>query len=344
MIEHAATKRTRNAQRCELLEQITDRIHDGDDATVDALSTSEEADDIQALVPMLRLLRCLDQASPTGTAREGHAASGKLSTEVVLDDFRIIREIGRGGMGVVYEAEQLSLHRPIALKVLPFSASLDVNQLRRFENEVRATASLDHPHIVPIYAVGNIQHVHYYAMQLVKGRSLTEFIAERRALIGNGFPVHGAPASVGAIPRVPRSSVAASENPRAYARRVAHLGIQAAKALQHAHDAGVVHRDIKPSNLLVGDDDYLWITDFGLACISNNCHSTDLEDLVGTLRYMPPEQMLGRAVIADHRADVYSLGVTLYELMTLRPAFAALDHETLRKQVSHYELSAPPSD
>src|SRR5262249_22125234 len=157
------------------------------------------------------------------------AAAGELG------DFRLVREIGRGGMGVVYEAEQVSLNRPVALKVLPFAAALDARQLQRFKHEAQSAALLHHTNIVPIYAVGCERGVHCYAMQLIDGQSLADVIAALRR--------EGAPAAPGAA-TAPAAALATerSTNRRAYFESVARLGVQAAEALDHAHQQGVVHR------------------------------------------------------------------------------------------------------
>src|SRR5205085_6125341 len=128
---------------------------------------------------------------------------------------------------------------------------------------------------------------------------------------------------------------------RAYFRSVADLGLQAAEALEHAHQLGVVHRDIKPANLLVDVRGNLWITDFGLAHFQSNPGLTLSGDLIGTIRYMSPEQAMAKRVLIDHRTDLYSLGVTLYELLTLEPAFGGNDRQELLRQIA-FEEPRPP--
>ncbi len=127
---------------------------------------------------------------------------------------------------------------------------------------------------------------------------------------------------------------ARSTSNKAYFRTIAELGIQAAKALDYAHEQGVIHRDIKPANLLLDETGRLWITDFGLAQLESDAGMTMTGDLVGTLRYMSPEQALAKRVVVDHRTDIYSLGVTLYELLALRPAFDGADRQKLLKQIA----------
>jgi serine/threonine protein kinase/Flp pilus assembly protein TadD len=288
-----------------------------------------------------------------------------------LGDFRILREIGRGGMGVVYEAEQISLARRVALKVLPFAAVLDPRQLQRFKGEAQAAAQLHHTNIVPVYFVGSERGVHYYAMQLIEGQPLAGVIAElRRAAAaadlrtssptegcatceavptrrdqdgdptGPAPPVDPGPAGGDASP-VATLFADFSAGSRAYFRTVAGLGIQAAEALEHAHQLGVVHRDIKPANLLVDVRGHLWVTDFGLAQVRGDPALTSTGDLVGTLRYMSPEQALGKRLGVDHRTDIYSLGVTLYELLTLRPPFGANERQVLGHQITVEEPRPP---
>jgi serine/threonine protein kinase len=275
-----------------------------------------------------------------------------------LGDFRLLREIGRGGMGVVYEAEQLSLGRRIALKILPFALTLDSRQLQRFKNEARAAAHLHHSNIVPIYSVGCERGVHFYAMQYIEGQPLSAVIAELRQLAGHGA-VAGIPENQPTGPYIPGGGEPANPAPdpvtaprmagttlpstsgRAFFQTVARFGLQAAEALDHAHQLGVVHRDIKPGNLLLDTSGQLWVTDFGLAQFQSDAALTITGDLVGTLRYMSPEQALAQRGLVDHRTDLYSLGATLYELLTLEPAFTGSDRNELLRQIAFDEPRPP---
>jgi serine/threonine protein kinase len=265
-----------------------------------------------------------------------------------LGDFRLLREVGRGGMGVVYEAEQISLRRRVALKVLPFAAAIDPRQLQRFKNEALAAAHLRHENIVPVYTVGEERGVHYYAMQFVEGRSLAHLIAELKArpaaVVGGGWwVVDGEKAPAGPVFHHPPSTThhPPPEGSRRYYDWVASQGRQAALALEHAHTVGVVHRDVKPANLLLDTRGQLWVTDFGLAQMAGDTGLTVTGELLGTLRYASPEQVLARQGVVDHRSDVYSLGATLYELLTLRPIFEGRDRNELLRQIAAEEPRPP---
>jgi serine/threonine protein kinase len=257
-----------------------------------------------------------------------------------LGDFRIIRELGRGGMGVVYEAEQLSLGRRVALKVLSFAAALDSRQLQRFKNEAQAAAHLHHQHIVPVHAVGCERGVHYYAMQLIEGQNLAAVVAGLRRreelALPSASPGAETPATFGARLSTQRSRRAAD-----FFRTVVRLVAQAAEALDYAHGMGVVHRDVKPANLLIDDRGNLWVADFGLASFHAGVSLTQTGDLLGTLRYMSPEQANGNNVLIDHRTDIYSLGATLYELLALRPIFDGADRQRLLHQILNEEPRPP---
>jgi serine/threonine protein kinase len=275
-------------------------------------------------------------------------------------------------MGVVYEAEQISLGRRVALKVLPFQGSIDSPQLRRFILEARAAARLQHPGIVPVYEVGEEGGIHYYAMQYIPGHGLDAVIDEMRRLRGLESvarasdpalthtiyalrkPAAGGAAAAPAPPSQvehPSAATASSstlklfgrslESPDADSERhyfgsVASIGAQVAEALACAHENGIVHRDIKPSNLLIDETCRVWVTDFGLAKAEGSDRLTQSGDAVGTLRYMSPERFRGWS---DPRSDIYSLGLTLYEISTLSPAFDETEPARLVKKITE---DAPP--
>jgi len=275
-----------------------------------------------------------------------------------LGDFRLQREVGRGGMGIVYEAVQISLGRRVALKVLPLAAALDPRQLQRFRLEAQAAAHLHHSHIVPIHSVGCERGVYYYAMQFIEGRTLAEVIEEQRKRspaadrrlddCSATIDMPGAndsPASVKAAETRADARASAATMPvnwdRAHLQSAVRLAIQAAEALEHAHTMGVIHRDIKPANLLLDVESNLYVTDFGLARLQDSPGVTLTGDVAGTLRYMSPEQSLAQHGLVDHRTDIYSLGVTLYELLTLAPAFDAPNRHAILRQISQEEPIAP---
>jgi serine/threonine protein kinase len=263
-----------------------------------------------------------------------------------FQDFRLLREIGRGGMGIVYEAEQLSLGRRVALKVLPFAWTLDPRRLQRFKNEARAVALLHHTNIVPIHSVGCERGVHFYAMQYVEGRPLSAVIQELRQTTGDARPVTPAlPSAETTSGRLASNTMTLTTEGgtrgKTFCRTAARLGVQAAEALEHAHEQGVIHRDIKPGNLLVDARGHLWVSDFGLAQFQSDAALTVTGDVVGTLRYMSPEQALGKRGLVDHRTDVYSLGATLYELLTLAPVFDGRDRGQLLRQIADDEPRPP---
>jgi hypothetical protein len=235
------------------------------------------------------------------------AITGGPELGAVLGDFRLIREIGRGGMGVVYEAMQLSLGRRVAVKLLPFSGPINEKQIARFKHEAQAAAQIDHPHIVPVFAIGQEQAIHYFAMQLIGGQSLAELVAGMRE--ETNVDNADAKASVGS---------SRSAETLDHVMAVARMGVQAAEALDAAHEIGVVHRDIKPSNLLLDEKGKVWVTDFGVARCKASDSLTETGYVVGSMPYMSPEQSLGQSALVDHRSDIYSLGITLYELATLR--------------------------
>jgi eukaryotic-like serine/threonine-protein kinase len=285
-----------------------------------------------------------------------------------LGDFRILRVIGRGGMGVVYEAEQVSLGRRVALKLLPQALHLDAVRKARFEREARAAARLHHTNIVPVFGVGEHDGLPYYVMQLISGRGLDVVLAEQRQTPGPGVPHTlveepwaelgskdlGATVTLPAVPgetpppftlgprpesnlipvpaAPPASGGSSASGPRqtSYWRDVARIGAQAADALEYAHRQGILHRDVKPSNLLLDAEGTVWVADFGLAKADDSDALTQVGDIIGTVRYMPPEAFEGQT---DRRTDVYSLGLTLYELLALRPAYTETDRNKIIKLV-----------
>ncbi len=299
--------------------------------------------------PALR--RAIEQLARFGVV--GAAAPGPDRAPEQLGDFEIRGEIGRGGMGIVYEARQRSLDRVVALKVLPAAWVLDPRQVQRFRNEAHAAATLDHPHIVPVYGVGAEGQVHYYAMQLIHGVSVSRVLQwlrsegepadPRTESVVNGlFPPgqkRAADLARGVELSTSRETTGASALART--RRMADLVLQAADALEAAHRVGVLHRDVKPGNLLVDSRGHLWVTDFGLAHVAEGGASlTRSGEFLGTLCYSSPEQIDGRTAV-DARSDVYGLGAALYEMLTLRAPFTGGDPVALLRRVATEEPTPP---
>jgi serine/threonine protein kinase/Tfp pilus assembly protein PilF len=252
-----------------------------------------------------------------------------------VGDFRIVREIGRGGMGVVYEAVQLSLSRSVALKTLPPGLGLTAQSVSRFQREAKAAAKLHHTHIVPVYAVGEEQGCHFYAMELVDGRSLAAVLHDLKD--GRNDPLLG-PVSA-ARPDITSLSDAVSGS-RSWFDTIARLVADVAEALHYAHGKGIVHRDVKPANLLLSRDGRLCVADFGLALVAQEPGMTLSGSLMGTPSYMAPEQVSGRSRV-DPRTDVYALGTVLYEMLTLRRPFEEAGREELLSAILSRE-PAPP--
>jgi serine/threonine protein kinase len=313
-----------DAVLAELVESLTARLQAGQPIDLDRIARDHpaQAEPLRQLLPALEALAGV-AVKDRGPVSDSGAPDLDMSLRGVLGDFRIVREIGRGGMGVVYEAVQLSLDRRVALKVLPFAATLNPRQRQRFQTEARAAAQLHHSNIVPVYAVGSQEGVDYYAMQYIEGQTLAAHIQDRRTRDHSGCASF------------------LDNHPASFFQTVAELGIQTAEALDYAHQVGVVHRDIKPANLLLDVAGNLWITDFGLVRWHREMGLTGSGEWLGTLRYMSPEQALGEREVVDHRTDVYALGVTLYELLTQETPWTGQTREQLLRQIGEEEPRPP---
>ena len=325
---------------------------------------------------LLRKVRALLSAAEdeTGFLATRSDQSAEKATPPVrerIGSYRILREIGRGGMGVVYEAEHDAMQRRVALKVLSAGSSPSDNQLARFYREARSAGQLHHTNIVPVFEVGSADNLHYYTMQFIEGANLDVVIDHIRALrksdalqssveLGRTVAQRLLAARSGStVPDADSADMDESSDEHSrhhrfdstdsvftspdwsssstgrdmYYRRIAAIGLQTAEALDFAHQNGTLHRDIKPANLMVDTQGIVWVLDFGLAK-SGEDNLTMSGDVVGTIRYMAPERFDGKA---DTRSDIYSLGLTLYELATLEYAFDAKDRSSLIKQVTSQE-------
>lgn len=283
-----------------------------------------------------------------------------------IGDFEILGELGRGGMGIVYKARQCSLKRLVALKVLSSGLALTTRAIMRFKLEAEAAAKLHHTNIVPIYSTGEENRVPYYAMELIDGPSLDQVIKQLRHEAAGKTNTYDSestadepmPAWIKETlafrsqqphelspdtdkPSFDSSSSLGSDN--TYFDNLAKMIAGVADALAHAHDHGIVHRDIKPANLLLSSDGRLSINDFGLARMLEQPGMTMTGELMGSPMYMSPEQITAGRLPLDHRTDIYSLGASLYELLTLHPPFPGQRRDQVLSQVIHKEPPRPRS-
>jgi serine/threonine protein kinase/WD40 repeat protein/tetratricopeptide (TPR) repeat protein len=404
-----------------LAEEFVERQRRGEHPSLSEYAEKhpELADQIRDLFPALVMVeRLKPQGDAPSDCVKGQPTWPKaqdVKPTARLGDYRLVREVARGGMGVVYEAVQESLGRHVALKVLPGNARLSPSQIERFQLEARSAGRLHHPNIVPVHGVGEHEGVYYYAMQFIRGHGLDAVLDDLRRLRGltrraetdcldGPIAINGAErtesavlacslltggfANTGASPEEPvaftptialprpdelslchstaspifpfAQSIAASAESEPiepgtiaapsdssalslateaeFFRSVGRIGTQVADALSYAHQEGVLHRDIKPSNLLLDVTGKIWVTDFGLAKLEGSSGPTRTGDILGTVRYMAPERFDGWS---DRRSDVYSVGATLYELLTLRPVFSSAHQAELIEKVLHAAPEAP---
>jgi serine/threonine protein kinase len=375
----------------ELAESFLARFRAGERPALSEFTAAhpELAEQIRELFPaLLELEQAGSQIAVAPVPAAPHTDAG-VATPKTFGDYRIIREVGRGGMGVVYEAVQESLGRHVALKVFAPWTATDSKLIERFQREARAAARLHHTNIVPVFGVGEHAGNRYYAMQFIHGQGLDAILHELRRLRpaperngtgaapadqtrsvplaatvahslltgrfaarsadevtpgtvaesrGTDFRLTDAPEAPASAAPSSDASNWASQPGASYARTVARVGLQVAEALAHAHGQGILHRDIKPSNLLLDIDGNMWVTDFGLAKSGDAEALTEAGDIVGTVRYMAPERFRGDS---GPESDVYGLGVTLYELLTLRPAFGEADRARLIDHILHTDPPPP---
>lgn len=311
----------------QIAEDFTASIRDGKNPSVDeyARMYPEAADQLRSLLTSIAIIEGLKKDSAVEPNEDAQSIEQ-------LDDYTIVREIGRGGMGVVFEAIHQSLGRRVAVKILASRLVGDTKHLTRFRREARAAARLRHPNIVAVFGVGQSGDHHYYVMDFINGMSLRQWLQAitgggnalpTRALsaadtdsdfrfqskVGQGQPASNNTANEFDIPQ--------SHDSPDYFRWVANLVATICSALQYAHQQGVLHRDIKPANLLIDGHGGVWIADFGLAKLAEPQAMTMTGDIVGTPQYMPPESFEAQY---DVRSETYGVGLLLYELLTLRPA------------------------
>lgn len=362
----------------QIAEEILEQVRLGEKPSLDdyAERYPEVESELRELFPSLLLMEHFGSPDVSGGLPVGETTTtGKRK----LGDYVIIREVGRGGMGIVYEAEEEPLGRRVAIKVLSSRLRYNANQVKRFDREARSVARLEHPGIVPVYRVGSDRGVPFYVMKFINGKGLDEVLTELRrfggleadfkhlektghelsdityALAGGISQGNGAnenqtiesgsagkagldnfrnessesDSSSSVFARLSSSDPASR---RAYHQTVVRIGVHVVRALHYAHEQGVLHRDIKPSNLMLDLFGHVWLTDFGLAKIRHEEDITNTGEFVGTLRYTSPEQLRGWS---DPRSDVYSLGITLYEMLTLQPAFPDADRSRLLARIAH---------
>ena len=355
-----ATEPTRNPVDL-IAEAYIQRRRAGDDPSMDEYVAQhpEHAEEIRKIFPALEMIEQARDVMVDRTDDASMAANLVLGDR--MGDFQLLREVGRGGMGVVYEAQQSSLGRRVALKVLAPQYIKSAGTVERFKREARAAASLQHSHIVPVFGVGENAGFHYYVMQYIHGRGMDEIMAvlrqeapandlseneshsaEELAMVLESGPVRSdKPDRLGAAAESTktsrRSGGRSSGSPaKSYFERIAEIGAHVADALAYAHRHGILHRDVKPSNLLYDVTGNIWVADFGLAKIEGDNDLTASGDVVGTLRYLAPEALRGKV---DERSDVYSLGLTLHELLSLRKAFDSSDRGELVRKIT---VEGPP--
>jgi eukaryotic-like serine/threonine-protein kinase len=332
-----------------LATEFLDKLNRGESPSMDeyALNHPELADQILELFPVISAMEQLKQEKES--ARVRHRIPDNFHVER-LGDCRVIREIGRGGMGIVFEGEQQKPVRRVAIKLLPFHVANVPNARDRFQREARTLAKLNHPNIVPLDNYGEYEEFHFYVMPLIRGVSLDWIINQLGKTDGVVYAEEIARKMDARKPSEDRilTDAKSTNRPkwphqhrslrRGDWRKFAMIGLQAANALRYAHARRVVHNDIKPGNLLLDADGRLWVTDFGLAKSFDEQTDDAEERFSGTLRYMPPERFSGPGTV---RSDVYSLGMTLYELCTLTPAFSSNSPEKMITRIMDSEPIRP---
>lgn len=313
---------------------------------------AQAGDEASTLEPMLRTLLSLESLREAAGKTLTLESFYPVTPPTEIGDFQLIRMLGRGGMGVVYEAIELTLGRRVAIKLLEPRHAVNPRSVKRFLREAQAAARLHHTNILPVFASGEDAGIRYYAMQFVDGCTLSQWIQRTvtAVALGRKQPLTASDLTANIPASPPYVPAATNEQPQdilertsttetrvvvqkegSYYRRVAEIGLQIAEALEHAAAQGVLHRDVKPSNVMLGVDGSVWVMDFGLATVQQAENLTESGELLGTLRYMAPERLSGQHTL---HGDMFGLGMILYELVALRSAYEATERSGLRHQVS----------
>ncbi len=344
-----------------LFSDFLQRKREGDSISIEEYATEhpDQAEEIRDLFPTLA---SLEKARSSQGANDPFQAGEDISGGLMLGEYRLLREIGVGGMGIVYEAMQETMQRRVAVKVLPQEFSQQEIRRNRFLQEARTVARLSYRNIVPIFDFGESDNRYFFAMRLIQGAGLDWVILrmseDDNPLTSTEVLRHFQQQGITLSEETPEddddslacefefTDSANSEDNEKHKwilrqdswKQIARIGLQAARALNHAHKAGILHRDIKPGNLLLDEDGVIWITDFGLAKSENELSLTAANDVVGTLRYISPERFHGQV---DARSDIYALGLTLIELCTRRLVFEQAGRTELIRNIMEGNVTAP---
>ena len=325
----------------QVVERFTDEVRAGNHPDVEqwVRDHPDLSDELSDLLSSVAMIEGLKNFSPSTSLPQSRFADVEIPD--YLGEYKIVGEIGRGGMGIVLEAVHETLGRRVAIKVMVPGALTTSTHLERFHREAVAAASLHHTNIVSVFGAGEDQGFHFYVMEFVDGQSISQILKQHSNENQETAEFRMSPslvgiAATGAIKEtaVTESSTAGLEHspdpieianavlgPDRY-KWVAETGVQIADALAYAHEKEILHRDIKPANLVLDTNDTVWLTDFGLAKSTQDIEQTAVTktgDILGTPQYMAPESLSGNY---DSRSETYCLGLTLYELATLKPAFA----------------------
>lgn len=361
---------SRKISKSELLDEIvadyTRRTRKGDAPEIAAYKREHPdiADDIEDVLSSVAMIEGLKAEAATRDPSGDVARNVDLGSRKQIGEYVLIREVGRGGMGIVYEAVHQSLGRRVAIKVMLEKELESEKQIARFRREAQAAARLHHTNIVSVFGVGEFDGYHYYVMEYVDGISLksaVESLTSTGAVVGLTEPQCQ---TVGGVESttVGNSELALDGNdsesgnesqqilvPQARHRDlfsrdfdryrwVGKIGAQVADALGYSHEMGMLHRDIKPANLMLDDKGQVWVTDFGLVKIADEEQLTKTGAVMGTPQYLAPESLKGQY---DQKSETYCLGLSLYELATLEPAFAPGSHAEVFNRVIHDTPAAP---